>query len=354
MLRSLSIPIIQAPMAGGVSTPALASAVSQAGGLGFLAGGYKTAEAMREEILTMYRRTNCPFGINLFVPSNDVIDVEKVFHYRERITKEADRFGIKLGEPLTDDDEWESKLAVITELQVPVVSFTFGCPSPEVVYRLKGNGSFIIVTVTTPQEALFAKEAGVDALCVQGLEAGGHRATFLHNSLSPEEDYSLLVLLRLIGEAVDLPLIATGGIMHGRDVAAVLTAGAGAAQLGTAFLRCPESGAHSVHKAALTDPRFTSTAITQAFTGRRARGLVNRFLLEYDDVAPNAYPHVHHLTKNLRKAAGQANDPELMSLWAGQGYQLAQEIPVEKLLHLLMDQARKSLTETVEYLKATR
>ncbi|TCP69218.1 nitronate monooxygenase [Baia soyae] len=343
MLQSLSIPIIQAPMAGGASTPLLALAVSRAGGLGFLAGGYKTAEEMRGEILTMYQQTQSPFGINLFVLSNDVVDLKKVNDYREKIQKEADRFGIRLEEPLADDDEWEAKLTVITELRVPVVSFTFGCPSFEVINKLKQNGSYIIVTVTSPEEALIAKESGADALSVQGIEAGGHRGTFLHNHLhSQEEDAPLLVLLGLISKVVDLPLIAAGGIMHGKDIVSALTAGACAAQLGTAFLRCPESGAHPVHKAALTNPHFTSTAITHAFTGRRARGLVNRFMLEYNDTAPYAYPHVHHVTKNLRKAAGQANDPECMSLWAGLGYQSAQELPVEELVHLLMKQVREN------------
>ncbi|MDQ0416013.1 nitronate monooxygenase [Croceifilum oryzae] len=341
MLKSLSIPIIQAPMAGGASTPTLASAVSRAGGLGFLAGGYKTAEEMRGEILTMYQQTKSPFGVNLFVPSNDVVDLEKVNDYREKVQTEANPFGIRLGEPLADDDEWEEKIAVIMELRVPVVSFTFGCPSVEVINNLKQNGSYIIVTVTTPEEALIAKGSGADALSVQGIEAGGHRGSFLHNRLhSQEEDYPLLVLLRLIAESVDIPLIAAGGIMHGKDITTALTAGACAAQLGTAFLRCPESGAHPVHKAALINPRFTSTAITHAFTGRRARGLLNRFMMEYDNMAPYAYPHVHHITKSLRKAAAQTHNPELMSLWAGQGYQSAQEIPAEELIHLLMKQVR--------------
>jgi nitronate monooxygenase len=351
ILHSLPIPIIQAPMAGGVSTPQLAAAVSQAGGLGFLAGGYKTADAMREEIMALRKLTDAPFGVNIFVPSGDEVNFEAVSRYRERLEMEARRLGVNLGEPKADDDDWSAKIEVLLEQRVPVVSFTFGCPSPEVIAELKNRGSCVVVTVTSPQEAIMAKQAGAEALCVQGQEAGGHRATF-HINDSVHENLSLLVLLRLVSEVVDLPLIAAGGIMHGRDVAAVLTAGACAAQLGTAFLRCPESGAHPVHKNALIDPSFSSTAVTRAFTGRPARGLVNRFLNEYDAVAPAAYPHVHHMTKDLRKASAQAGDPSSMSLWAGQGYQLSKDIPAAELVHLLMEQARQGLEDLTKKLNA--
>ncbi|MBX6395829.1 MAG: nitronate monooxygenase [Alicyclobacillaceae bacterium] len=343
-LEYLRSPIVQAPMAGGVSTPALVAAVSQAGGFGFLAAGYKTAHAMLEEIRTVRKLTTAPFGINLFVPGHESVNHEAVNHYRTRIEVEARRLGVDLGEPVADDDDWEAKLDVLLKEPVPVVSFTFGCPPPDVVAELKNRGSCIVVTVTTPQEAVAAREAGADALCVQGIEAGGHRASF-RNSMSADEDYGLLVLLRLVRREVDLPLIAAGGIMHGRDVAAVLVAGACAAQLGTAFLRCPESGAHPLHKAALVDPRFTSTAVTRAFTGRRARGLVNRFMREYGAFAPAAYPHVHHMTQVLRKASAQAGDPEAMSLWAGQGYRLAREVPAAELVQELIEEARKGLSE---------
>jgi nitronate monooxygenase len=352
MLHSLSIPIIQAPMAGGVSTPLLAASVSQAGGLGFLAGGYKTAEEMREEIIAMRKLTNAPFGVNLFVPSHEKVNDEEISRYKEKLGKEANRLGVKLGEPMWDDDDWEAKLEVLCGQRVPVVSFTFGCPSSEVIAKLKADGSFVIVTVTTPEEAMIAKQAGANALCVQGPEAGGHRATFHSNDVVCE-NISLLTLLRFVREVVDLPLIAAGGIMHGRDIAAVLVAGACAAQLGTAFLRCPESGAHPVHKAALTDPQFEATSVTRAFTGRPARGLVNRFLIEYDAAAPAAYPHVHHMTKNLRKAAAQANDPHAMSLWAGQGYRFSKEMPAAELVHLLMEQTREAVKDVMERLGFT-
>ncbi|MFB5166305.1 nitronate monooxygenase [Parageobacillus toebii] len=344
MLHTLSVPIIQAPMAGGVSTPALAAAVSEAGGLGFLAGGYKTAEEMRKEIAAVRELTDKPFGVNIFVPSEEDVDEKALLCYRQVLEKEAERFGVPLGEAKWDDDDWEAKLAVLYEEKVPVVSFTFGCPSPDIIAKLKEKGSFVVVTVTSTEEALIAKQAGANALCVQGPEAGGHRASFRNNAAS-HENASLLVLLQQIREVVDIPLIAAGGIMSGRDIAAVLAAGACAAQLGTAFLRCPESGANPLHKNALVDPQFQTTNVTRAFTGRSARGLANRFLIEYDNLAPAAYPHIHHMTKQLRKAAAQANDPQAMSLWAGQGYRLAKDMPAGEIVRLLMEQVKEAVEE---------
>jgi nitronate monooxygenase len=342
MLNTISVPIIQAPMAGGVSTPALAAAVSNAGGLGFLAGGYKKAEEMRKEIAAVRELTDKPFGVNVFVPSEEDVDEKALLRYRQVLEKEAERFGVPLGEAKWDDDDWEAKLAVLYEEKVPVVSFTFGCPSPDIIAKLKNSGSFVIVTVTSTEEALIAKQAGANALCVQGPEAGGHRASFRNNAAS-QDNASLLILLQQIREAVDIPLIAAGGIMSGRDIAAVLAAGACAAQLGTAFLRCPESGASPLHKNALVDPQFSATAVTRAFTGRPARGLANRFMLEYDKLAPAAYPHVHHMTKQLRKAAAQANDPQAMSLWAGRGYRLAKDMPAGEIVRLLMEEVRETI-----------
>lgn len=341
-LDQIHYPIIQAPMAGGAATPELAAAVCNAGGLGFLAGGYKTAEAMRQEIDNLRTLTQAPFGVNLFVPGREEKkEKEELLRYQQRIAPEARRLGVSLGEPRTDDDDWVNKLNVVLEEKVPVVSFTFGCPSPDLISRLKRAGAEVIVTVTTPQEALEASQAGADALCVQGSEAGGHRASFRNEPREEEEELGLLILLQRIRSAVNLPLIAAGGIMHGRDILAVMAAGARAAQLGTAFLRCPESGAHPLHKAALVDPRFQITAITRAFSGRRARGLANRFLRDYGHEAPAAYPQVHHLTSPLRKAAAKAGDVDCMALWAGQGHAMAQEIPAAELVQQLVEQMKK-------------
>jgi nitronate monooxygenase len=344
VLDSLAVPIVQAPMAGGVSTPALAAAVSEAGGLGFLAAGYLTADTLRERIQAVRRLTGRPFGVNLFVPGDPAADAEALARYRDRLEAEAALYGVVLGEPIADDDGWAAKLAVVRDTRVPVVSFTFGCPSVSTVANLKRYVSDVVVTVTSAAEARLAANVGADVLCVQGAEAGGHRGTFGN----PEriDDIGLLPLLRRVSSAVKLPLIATGGLSHGRDVAAVLVAGAQAAQLGTVFVPCPESGANPLHKAALTDPAFPGTAVTRAFSGRPARGLVNRFVLDHSDGAPAAYPHVHHLTRNLRAAAARAGDAEAMSLWAGQGHRFARVVPAGELVRELGEQAREAITES--------
>ncbi|MGE6377510.1 nitronate monooxygenase [Peribacillus muralis] len=334
----LRYPIIQAPMAGGASNPKLAAAVSNAGGVGFLAAGYKTAREMKDEIEQTRRLTEFPFGVNVFVPGNEVIDENSVLAYREKIEHAAESVGASIGNAVAlDDDDWENKLTVLKASQVDFVSFTFGCPESGVIRDLQSAGSLIIVSVTNLQEAKRAAGAGADVLCVQGIEAGGHRASFENRT---EDDYGLLVLIRMIEKDVNLPIIAAGGLMHGKDIAAVLAAGAMAAQLGTAFLRCPESGASPVHKAALSNPRFSHTAVTRAFSGRRARGLVNQFITEYDHAAPAAYPHIHHMTKQLRKVAAQKGNPEYMALWAGQGYKLSKEIPASELVELLVEELK--------------
>ena len=321
-------PIVLAPMAGGPSTPALVATVSNAGGFGFLAAGYLSPEAVRAELAEARRLTSRPFGLNVFVPSSEPVDDAAVKRYAARLEAEAQRLGVGPGVPRGDDDGWAAKVELAIEAQVAVVSFTFGCPPRNVIERLHAAGSSVWVTVTEPTEALVAAEQGADALVVQGVEAGGHRGSW-----SDEEgtgELALLPLLRLIAGRTRLPLVATGGLADGSSVAAVLAAGARAAQLGTAFLRCPEAGTSAAHREALA--RDGSTAITRAFTGRRARGIVNRFMREHSAQAPSAYPHVHHLTAPLRAAARKAGDADGFNLWAGQGFALAEEAPAAELM----------------------
>lgn len=337
------MPVVLAPMAGGAGTPELAAAVSGAGGLGFLAAGYLTAEGLREQVRRLRGLTDQPFGVNVFVPGPGAVDGAAVARYWERLDVEARRYGVALGDALGDDDDWAAKLELLRQERVALVSFTFGCPPAPVIAGLRAVGSEVAVTVTSAAEAAEAAGRGADALVVQGPEAGAHRGTF-DNELR-HDDPGLLALLRRVRAAVELPLVATGGLSCGRDVAAVLVAGAVAAQLGTLFLACPESGAHPVHKAALTDPTFERTAVTRAFSGRPARGLVNRFMREHGDEAPAAYPHVHHVTKGLRRASAQAGDPHAMSLWAGQGHAFASGAPAAEVVRALDAQAREALAE---------
>ncbi len=343
VLDQLEHPIVQAPLAGGPSTPALAAAVSDAGGLGFLAAGYKPARAVRADLEALRGLTDRPYGLNLFAPPTAAADPAAVSAYAARLAGESERRGVALGEPRRDDDGWEEKLALAVAERVPVVSFVFGCPAREVVRRLRDGGSETWVTVTTPAEAVVARDAGAQALVVQGSEAGGHRGGFDDDAGA---DLGLLAALQLIGAAVELPLVATGGLSTGRAIAAVLAAGAAAAQLGTAFMRTPEAGTSPAHRAALASPE--QTAVTRAFTGRSARGVVNRFLREHSGEAPAAYPEVHHLTAPLRAAAREQGDADGFHLWAGQAHALAEELPAGELVRRLAAGAAAALADATQ------
>ncbi|MGW4200018.1 nitronate monooxygenase [Streptomyces sp. NPDC004726] len=332
-------PIVQAPMAGGTSCPQLAAAVSEAGGLGFLAAGYKTADGMYQEIKQIRGLTGRPFGVNLFMPQLQPADPAAVEVYRQQLGGEVSWYGTPLGDPECGrDDGYEAKLAILRDDPVPVVSFTFGCPSRDVLESFTKAGTLTVVTVTTPEEAQTAEWSGADLVCVQGIEAGGHQGTHRDDPAADGTGIGLLTLIALVRETVRLPVIATGGLMRGAQIAAVLAAGAAAAQLGTAFLVCPESGANALHKQAMTNPLFVRTELTRAFSGRPARGLVNRFMREHGPYAPPAYPQVHHLTSGLRKAAAKAGDAQGMSLWAGQGHRLARALPAGRLIETLAEE----------------
>jgi nitronate monooxygenase len=348
VLDELRHPLVLAPLAGGPSTPALTAAVSEAGGLGFLAAGYRTADDMRADIRAVREETRAPFGVNLFVlrPS-DVAD-DAVRAYVDRLREEATRYDTEPGEPLFEDDDWDAKLTVLADDPVPVVSFTFGCPPAEAIASLQRLGTEVWVTVTSPTEARVARDAGADALVLQGVEAGGHRASFTDEN---GEGLSVLALLRLASATVDLPLVAAGGIAEGAAVAAVLAAGASAAQVGTAFLRAPEAGTNPAHQAALATE--TPTALTRAFTGRLARGLVNRFLREHSEDAPSAYPHIHHVTAPIRATARKRGDADGFNLWAGQTHVLARELPAAKIVATLAEDARAALEDATSRLGGT-
>jgi nitronate monooxygenase len=338
-LSQLEHPIVLAPLAGGPATAALAAAVSEAGGLGFLAAGYRTPDAVRAELGELRALTARPFGLNLFAPGPPSGDAEALERYAAALRGEAERLGVELGEPRHEDDHWDGKLELVREERVPVVSFTFGCPEAGVVRSLQDAGSAVWVTVTTPSEAAAAAGVGADALVVQGIEGGGHRGTF--DTAAPG-DIGLLALLQLVRAVTEVPLVATGGIATGRGVAAVLAAGAAAAQLGTAFMLTPEAATSEAHRQALGGGR--RTALTSAFTGRTARGLENRFMREHEGEAPPAYPEVHNLTAPLRAAAREGGDAEGFHLWAGQAYSLAADgVPAGELVKQLAAEAREAL-----------
>ena len=338
--------VIAAPMAGGTSTPAFVAAVHNAGGLGFLAAGYKSVAAMQAEISSV-RAAGARFGMNVFVPDpaqqapSGAVRAQ-LEEYRVRLRPDALRYGVEVPAlRLDDDDHWHGKIDALLADPVELVSFAFGLPGADVVRALQRAGSTVLATVTTADEALEAAGQGVDALVVQHSRAGGHSAAF-----QPGSDWqgdgegdvrddgrpgTTAELVALVRSAVGLPLVAAGGVMDRAGLEAVVAAGAQAAQLGTAFLRTDESGARQLHKDALASPRFTETRLTRAFTGRPARALVNDFVRDHPD-APEAYPAVHHLTAPLRAAAAAAGDAERLNLWAGTGWREARAGSVAEVM----------------------
>lgn len=337
--------IVAAPMAGGPSTVALAAAVGDAGGLGFLTGGYRTAEAVADDVVALRERSSAPFGVNVFVPLPErPEEAARIPAYAERLAPMAAALGVELGEPRHTDDHFAAKVDALERLAPDVVSFAFGLPPGDVVDRLHAAGSSVWITVTSPQDAVRAAAAGADALVCQGWEAGAHRG-----GLSDDEPMlGLLPLLRLVCRETSLPLVAAGGIADGAGVAAALAAGASLVALGTAFLRTPEAGTAPVHADALA--AATPTVVTRAFTGRPARALVNEAVRVLGDDAPAAYPEVHLLTAPVRAAARAAGDAEHLHLWAGQAHELAEELPAGELVRRLAADARAALRAATDAL----
>ncbi|WP_028934924.1 nitronate monooxygenase [Pseudonocardia spinosispora] len=332
----MSRPIIAAPMAGGPGTPELAGAAASVGSLGFVAGGYRTVEALGEQIASVRARTRF-FGVNLFVPNPVPVERDAYDRYARLVQAEADRYDLDLTGvgPREDDDGWSDKIQLLLDDPVPLVSFTFGLPSETTIAALRRAGSVVVQTVTSPAEATLAQDAGVDLLAVQASAAGGHSGTLDPATVPPE--IPLGDLLAQVRAVTTLPLIAAGGLGTADAVASALHAGAAAVMVGTVLLRSEESGASKPHRAALADPSRGRTLVTRAFTGRPARALRNGFTDRYSPVAPLGYPALHHLTGPLRRAAAAAGDPEAINLWAGTGYRHATEEPAAQILTRLTD-----------------
>lgn len=313
------LPIIAAPMAGGPSTPGLVVAAAGAGALGFLAGGGLTPGALDDDLGAVERGTGRPYGVNLFLPSPRTADLSAVRAYAARV---AAFTGGAPGEPAWDDDAVGEKLQVVTRHRPAVVSFTFGLPTAGMCESVRRCGALAVATVTTPAEAAAATALGVDAIVAQGAEAGGHRAVFTDDGVSPGggDLIGRDELLRAVRDVTTVPVVAAGGVGDGAQVADAVRHGAVAAQVGTAFLCCPEAGTPQPHRAALLDGRYPETVVTRAFTGRPARGLRNEFADALDAYAPAAYPEVHRVTRPVRARAAADGDPAHLHLWAGTGW----------------------------------
>ncbi|OEH92583.1 NAD(P)H-dependent flavin oxidoreductase [Bacillus solimangrovi] len=342
-LLKIKYPIIQAPMAGGMTTTSLVSAVSNGGGLGNIGAGYMTANDLRVQIRDVKATTANPFGINLFVPEHVQYNeslADDSFTYMKPFRKQ-----LELKEEVVRhyDSNFEDQLQVILEEGASVCSFTFGLPNKGVIEALHQNGTVVIGTATTVVEAQEIERLGLDAIVVQGSEAGGHRGNFLHQT-----DHSLIGLMSLVPQVADnvtIPVIAAGGIMDGRGVSAAMCLGAQGAQMGTAFLTCTESGANEVYKKAVLEANEDELILTKAFSGKFARGINNYFIEQmnlYDKELP-PYPIQNTLTKGLRKEAGKQSNSDFMSLWSGQSPRLSRAISAQQLIEQVMDEMNNIL-----------
>ena len=332
----LTVPIIQAPMGGGFTTPELIAAVSEAGGLGSLGLTYSSPDAIAAAASDMRARTNRAFAINLFVFETPPIPPDSVRRATERLAPYCRDLGIEppdFSGPAHPSipDQMEAVMAA----RPAVFSFTLGMPEPKVLAEFRRLGIVTIGTATNLAEGLALEAAGVQAVCAQGGEAGGHRGTFI----GPWQDSMIgtLPLVSLLAARLSVPVIAAGGIMNGAAAAGMLRAGAATVQMGTAFLTCPESGVPAAHARALLGPEAAHTGITSAFSGKPARGVLNRYMREMEgdaaELAP--FPVLNLMTRGLRAAAARADRGELMSLWAGQGAPLARAMPVAELMATL-------------------
>lgn len=337
-MLGISYPIFQAPMAG-VTTPELVSEASNSGGLGNIGAGYMEAADIRETVNKIRRLTDKPFGINLFVPdSRSSFGKEDFSRIQDVVNGVAGELGLSSGsEPVQKDYQklYEMQLEEVFQSNIPVCSFTFGIPEDTVIKELKKQGSIVIGTATNVNEALELEKAGMDLIVAQGSEAGGHRGTFHEEGTG---FIGSMALIPQMADAVNVPVIAAGGIMDGRGIAAAMILGAQGVQLGTAFLTCEESGANQVWKEALLSHSEDQTVFTKAFSGRFARGISNRFIKEMEsyETILLPFPNQNDVTGPMRKQAAKSKNGEYMSLWSGQGIRLAEMTKVKDLMEKLV------------------
>ncbi|WP_303968646.1 nitronate monooxygenase family protein [Sporosarcina ureae] len=338
----ITYPIIQAGMAGGTTTPELVVAVSNAGGLGTLGAGYMKAEDMKATIKQIKKLTDQPFGVNLFIPETSDISDEKIKKANDLLRPYREELHVSEPEvKKISTANFEQQVEVIIQEKIAVCSFTFGVPTNDIVERLKADNILVIGTATTVKEAIINEQSGVDMVVMQGSEAGGHRGTF-----SGRFDDSMIGTMSLVPQAADavqIPVIAAGGIMDGRGVLAALTLGAQAVQMGTAFVTAIESGAKQQHIDAILHSTEDQTVITSVFSGKPARGIQNEFIAKmkpYEDSLPD-YPIMNTLTTGIRNEAAKQNRPEWIHLWSGQSPCLSKKQPVADLLTEIVSQVEK-------------
>ena len=320
--------IIQAPMAG-ITTPDLVSEVSNQGGIGNIGAGYLDIPSLEQFIDNVESLTDAVYGVNLFVPEKAKVTQEQIDEAKQMFIKNVPNYSDHLPSSFENFNIFNQQVNLILKKSTPIVSFTFGVPNQEIIEQLKQAGKYVIGTATSVEEAIVVENHGCDAVVVQGSEAGGHRGAFIG------EDHliGLMSLIPQVADVVNIPVIASGGIMDKRGFKAAQCLGAATIQLGSAFLMTTESNAHEQHKEVILNSKETDTVITKAFSGKSARGVKNKFIHLYEknqDVLP--YPHQNSLTKNMRKLAAENNDPAFMSLWAGQSVRLSKRQSVKELI----------------------
>jgi nitronate monooxygenase len=344
-LVNIEIPIIQAPMAG-VAFADMASAVSAAGGLGSLACAMLTPTQMREEISLIRKQTSGPINLNFFCHRPPHFEPRREAVWRRRLEPYYRELGldvVELPAPTSRASFDAAACEIIEEFAPEVVSFHFGLPEKRLVDRVKATGARIFSSATTVSEARWLEEHGCDAVIAQGYEAGGHRAIFLNTDVSTQ--LGTMALVPQVVDAVKVPVIAAGGISDGRGIVAAFALGASAVQLGTAYLFCPEARIPRVHREMLRRCRDDETALTNVFTGRPARGIVNRLMREVGPISSEApdFPLAAEAVMPLRQAALAKGSGEFVPLWSGQAARLGAELPAGELTKYLATAARERL-----------
>lgn len=349
-LLGIELPIVGAPMAGGPSTPQLAAAVSNTGALGSLGIAYATPDAIREAIRATRLLTEAPFQANLFVPPSPMppLDAAAVVQVESMLADLRADLGLpeRMPIPAQSAVDFTSQAEVLLAERVPVAGFTFGVPPADLVAELRGNGTVVVATATNVAEGKALVEAGVQVVTAQGAEAGGHRGQFLGGDGSGANDagapvgdpMTTMALVPAMADALDVPVLAAGGLRDGRSVLAALALGADGAVVGTALLRTPEAGTNEPYRKALASADGTETVLTTAFSGKPARGLRNAWV-DHVGVRPDVppYPVTNALTGEIRAAARAAGRSDLQNLWAGQGVLGARDLPAAQLIGSWVD-----------------
>lgn len=337
-LLHITIPIIQAPMAGGISTPEMVAAVSNAGGLGSFAAGYMQPDTIREAIRQIRSLTDKPFAVNLFIPETHHASLDQISTARHIVQNACTELHFEIPSihsPYAPD--FMEQIKIIVEENISILSFTFGVPDAKLIDQLKNKNIKLIGTATTLAEAQILEINKIDCIVAQGLEAGGHRGTFIGSA-----ENALVPLSTLLSQltTLDTPIIAAGAIMNANNIVSALKQGAIAVQMGTAFLCCEESGIHPEYKKLLLNTKKDNTILTRAFSGKLARGLRNKFIerMKAHENSILNYPIQNALTTSMRKEASKQNNTDFMSMWAGQGVSLCRPISASTLIEELNEE----------------